>query len=354
MVKLVRPIWALAIFFPIIYAYAGFNEASQDVGKPLVPLNSEYDRTISKLKESLEASPTTDSLSAEIVVYPTSVFTAKTVVLTATRHRPSDEAPGTASQIVVDPKNSYRFESASFVLAAGAWLLALYLLNWGVQVVGEMRATWNSSESDVAGTSTNSKKASPTDSTQKPAATVREVASSRDALAEDILYSRLAATKAQQQASMLVVSGVAMALLGVIVFYYSLAPISEIRSLDAEERMQVALLAAFRPGAALFFIEGVAWFLLRQYRLVSLDFKGFLETTASRTNVLACIQLADKPDDTELRTRLVATLLSKGAGEPLKAGESTVALENERLASVNPLWELAGQLVKKIPDAPPR
>ena len=340
------PIGAFAIVVPIAYTVIGAYSASRYNGEAVeIRANTEHTQTLEKLKESLQASPTTEALSTENEVFSTTIFSTRTIKITAYRPKPT-AADASSTDIAYKLENSSRFETAGFLFAAGAWLLGLYLMNWAVSAIRDIYSTVR--------TTTDDKNEIHRSSQPNPDATdaaIPSVPPEIGALERDVEYCRVSATRSQQQASVLVVSGVAMALLGVVVFYYSLPPFADIRSLESSERLQMSLLASFRPALALLFIEGVAWFLLRQYRLQTIDFKDHIERASTRTDVLACVKIVDSTNDAQVRKDLIASLLRDKSTPPLKAGESTATLEIEKLAAANPPWQLAEALIKKIPDA---
>lgn len=348
--NLATPIWVAALVLPLSYTALGFYDTWRHIGDtPEISSKEDYERAINKLKTTLEQSSVQQSVSTEIDNYQTSIFTTRTVRITAYRPKaPKDQFTLNTTEITVE--NSYRFESAGFIFAAGAWLLALYLLNWAVKAIKELTTIW-SEQRDESVQQIISPESSPPTLVELHDNSKDDPPTATKALLQDVAYSRQSATKAQLQAAILVVSGVSMALLGVVVFFFSLPTISELRSLEADERIQVSLIASIRPAATLFFIEAVAWFLLRQYRLVSIDFKEYLDRAAARTDALASVQLAESWGDPDIKRSVLTSLLSKSAIETLRDGETTVSLENEKIGAANPIWQLTESLVKKIPDA---
>lgn len=354
--NLLVPIWIFAIAAPILYTFIGiYDAANYERDKPVMPSAGEYDRVVSALKEGLKNSPRTGHLMTEIDVYNTSIFSSRTVRITAIRvgvRVPVESSGSVLNSIQIanaksedfelSYENSWRFRLADFIFVSGAWVLTLYLLNWGG---GALQSLILAIKVDHS----NQSKATPTQDVDSGSISIALGAMS--ALERDVDYCRSSANRAQQQAAILVISGVAMALLGVVVFYFSLPPLSEIRNLEATERLQIALLASARPTLVLFFIEGVAWFLLRQYRIQSIDFKDLVERASSRTNVLASFHLADESQESGSKHQVISALLRTRSTTVLKSGESNAMLENEKIAASNPLWQTIDTLISKIPDA---
>jgi hypothetical protein len=162
-------------------------------------------------------------------------------------------------------------------------------------------------------------------------------------LAEEYLsidVQRAFATSEQlfSRSTLLLVGGVVMAFVGVGVFFispfFSGSPPASIHSMvDLLSSQQ--LLFAFRSFAVLFFIEAIAWFLLRQYRALIEDYKSFYRHYMRRANYLAAVKISTQKGDKQFFNRIVDTFLAEDLTGRLKKDETTENLEGQRLIDPN-------------------
>ena len=140
------------------------------------------------------------------------------------------------------------------------------------------------------------------------------------------------------RSTLLLVSGVVMAFVGVGVFFISVFPnegaSSSIHSLvDLLSSRQ--LLLAFRSFSMLVFIEAIAWFLLRQYRALIEDYKSFYRYYMRRANYLAALKISNQNRDDKQSGLIVRTFLTEDLTGRLKKDETTENLEGQRLIDKN-------------------
>jgi hypothetical protein len=94
------------------------------------------------------------------------------------------------------------------------------------------------------------------------------------------------------------------------------------------------------------FIEAIAWFFLRQHRVLVEDEKSYYRLYLKRSNTLAALALAAHPraDGTDLSASVVTALLEDPVFERLGQGESTESLEAQRTQS----GQVVGAIVQGI------
>jgi hypothetical protein len=158
------------------------------------------------------------------------------------------------------------------------------------------------------------------------------------------------------RSTLLLVSGVVMAFVGVGVFFVSLTEVSTVitsavagppsaeaavvqSSSNVMSWLQTIgsrqLFLTFKSTAMLIFLEAIAWFLLRQYRALIEDYKSFYRYYMRRANYLAAFKLAAEHSNQKLMGDVVETLLAEDLTGRLKRGETTETLESQRVIEPN-------------------
>jgi hypothetical protein len=151
------------------------------------------------------------------------------------------------------------------------------------------------------------------------------------------------------RSTLLLVSGLVMAFVGVGVFFVSLTEVTGLPSTPAPQISEAAsinagfwfqtigtrqLILTFKSTVMLVFLEAIAWFLLRQYRALMEDYKSFYRYCMRRSNYLAAFKLATERDE-KLMGKIVDTLLAEDLTGRLKRDETTEALEGQRVIEPN-------------------
>ncbi|MDR5776300.1 MULTISPECIES: hypothetical protein [unclassified Caballeronia] len=122
----------------------------------------------------------------------------------------------------------------------------------------------------------------------------------------------------------LLVSGVAMAFLGMVVFVYTIT--DPAKTGGAWEYA----FAALRPFELLIFIEAIAWFLLRQYRSLTEDFKKLHRIYLRRSNYMIARRALVEIKSFEKSRTIAKELLSEDLSGRLFEGQSTEAIDHAR------------------------
>ncbi len=209
-------------------------------------------------------------------------------------------------------------------------------------------------------------------------------------LADSAKFARIRADGIYRRATYLLISGVIMAFVGIGVFYFSLtqdlsvnsryfnlsAQVWEVGDLieqidesvssaealtelnarldqlelafseDEKTNIQVArYLHLLRAFGMLFFIEAVAWFLLRQYRQLVDDQKWAFSQYLKRSNFLAASEMTENDKDGKMA--LLASILQEDHSGRLSPGQTTEQLEGAKTNASNPIFDLVGKLIDR-------
>ncbi|HEX2095021.1 MAG TPA: hypothetical protein VHG28_21660 [Longimicrobiaceae bacterium] len=144
----------------------------------------------------------------------------------------------------------------------------------------------------------------------------------------------------------LLVAGLAVAVFGPILFsMYAPLPMPE-------DTTVLYLGKLFRPLGILLFIEGIAWFLLRQYRALSEDYKYYYRSYLKRSNYLVALRLIGESDDEAaraLKTLLLTALAHDESPEGRSPGDTAAAIEAARAVEAPPLNALVRAIVERLP-----
>jgi len=162
---------------------------------------------------------------------------------------------------------------------------------------------------------------------------------SRDVAAEKFLEADVSAalgraTDLFSRSTLMLVAGVVMAFIGVGVFYVSLPQFQ-----PGDDRWTY-LERGIRPTGMLIFVEGIAWFLLRQYRALIEDYKTFHRMYVKRVNYLVALKILSVAEVTPHQSFLVASMISEDLTGRLKAGETTENLEGVKIIEPSPVFTL--------------
>lgn len=162
-----------------------------------------------------------------------------------------------------------------------------------------------------------------------------------------------------QRSTLLLAGGVLMAFVGVAVFYVTLpdtikdSTVSISASILGLKETATAtpnkegaafayLQHAIRPAGVLFFVEAIAWFLLRQYRALIEDYKWFHRIYMKRCNYLAALLLLEKDKVRKEDMFLAAALVNEDLSGKLRKGETTESLESVKTPESGPVAQLLG------------
>lgn len=147
------------------------------------------------------------------------------------------------------------------------------------------------------------------------------------------------------RATLMLVSGLIMSFVGISIFYLSL-PNYSLTSLDLYHILYFSL----RPTLILLFIEGISWFLLRQYRLLIEDYKFFHKIYLRKLNYYTTYRLmqGSVTNKSEVELILLQALLNENFNYNLQKDESTEGLEYLKLdINKNSISEIVTGLLKK-------
>jgi len=161
-------------------------------------------------------------------------------------------------------------------------------------------------------------------------------------LAADVSAALSQAKELYSRSTLMLAGGVIMAFIGVGIFYVSLPQFQQ-----GEDRWTY-LEKGIRPTGMLVFVEGMAWFLLRQYRALIEDYKAFHRLYLKRANYLVALKTLSATEISPSQMFLAATMISEDLTGRLKTGETTENLEGVKAIEPNPVFTLFQSLVESI------
>jgi hypothetical protein len=165
-----------------------------------------------------------------------------------------------------------------------------------------------------------------------------------EVLTNDISNIQLFSRQLDRRSVLFLALGASTALVGV--GYLLLVAPHDIRT--GETTSQTAL-RLVRSLGLVAFIEAIAWFFLKQYRVLVEDSKSYYRMYLKRSNTLAALALASdqREGGTDLNASVVAALLADPVVERLAQGESTESLEAQRTPGGPVVGEIVGRIVPK-------
>jgi len=332
------PVLLALVVVPIIYAATGIAGLVEHASTPVssVPESVQIDSWTrpaslkSELKSTLDANPELTAASIDHTLERNTIFSSVVLRAVATRQP--------QGQISYRFFNTYRFQAADFVALFGVWLVLIYLYIQWSGVLLKLFAT-------VKGIRLPSGKVLPLSKPSPSIESQTTVTDEAQSISQDMAHGRKRADEIFYRSTILLIGGVAMAFIGVLVFYFS------VRDVPSNIGGGALAIEIIRPGSMLIFLEAVAWFLLNQYRLQSHEYRAYHDKLAKRAELLAAIYLVRRSGATEHDDKLMAALLTPSSDTVLRTGETTHALESERIGATNPMFELMRDLVKKLPNA---
>lgn len=163
-----------------------------------------------------------------------------------------------------------------------------------------------------------------------------------DFLAADVSSALNQARELYSRSTLMLAGGVIMAFIGVGIFYVSFP------QFQAGEDRWTYLEKGIRPTGMLIFVEGIAWFLLRQYRALMEDYKAFHHLYLKRANYLIALKTLSASGISPPQMFLAASMISEDLTGRLKRGETTETLEGVRATEPNPVFTLLRSLVDTV------
>ncbi|MEO1031550.1 MAG: hypothetical protein AAFX55_09100 [Bacteroidota bacterium] len=162
----------------------------------------------------------------------------------------------------------------------------------------------------------------------------------------DLKVSEDTANELYNRSSILLISGIVMAIVGIVVFSIRIPDI-DVTMKDNE--LTNYLTKAIGPSLMLLFIESVAFFLLRQYRVLIEDFKYFHKLFLKRLNYAQAYHLISQTDIQEnIRASLLKILETDALNVKLGKDETTENLESIKIASKDDPSLLIKELINLI------
>jgi len=164
-------------------------------------------------------------------------------------------------------------------------------------------------------------------------------------LKDEVHFARRRALDIHQRSSIMLLAGIVMAFVGVGAFYAS------IPTVGPDTKLEGYLMQSLRPTAMLVFVEALAWFLLRQYRALSEEYRRFHRLAQRRADFLTAFMTVAQTNAPDSAVFVLTALLQEPPTLVLKKGESTEALVESMAASSNPIFDLANAVLQRVPLA---
>jgi hypothetical protein len=105
---------------------------------------------------------------------------------------------------------------------------------------------------------------------------------------------------------------------------------------------------SLRPTGMLIFMEGIAWFLLRQYRVLIEEYKSFLRVYLRRSSYLIAWKAAAS-SGAERQFSIAQAMISDDMSATLKKDETTEAFEALKMTDPPPIIEVLREVKALIP-----
>ena len=124
---------------------------------------------------------------------------------------------------------------------------------------------------------------------------------------------------------LMLISGLIMAFIGMTVFYFSLP-----KEITPNMSFGAILSLSLRPTMILIFIEAIAWYLLRQYRLLIKDDNYFYSLYDRKQNLLTAYKLIDEIKEVDLEKKYLIPLTLLAENGPKGENEKDAQEVNDR------------------------
>lgn len=104
---------------------------------------------------------------------------------------------------------------------------------------------------------------------------------------------------------------------------------------------------SLRPTGMLIFMEGIAWFLLRQYRVLIEEYKAFLRVYLKRSSFLVAWKAASSGVDKEFL--IAQAMIGEDLSGAITKDQTTEVLEAIRVAEPTPIVEVLREVKELVP-----
>jgi hypothetical protein len=137
----------------------------------------------------------------------------------------------------------------------------------------------------------------------------------------------------QNRSTLMLVSGLIMAFIGVVVFYFTLPS-----NISATTDIMKIITLSVRPTLILIFIEAVSWYLLKQHKVLLDDYKYYHSIYNKKVGYLAAYKLVAESElaDEKLKSIIPAIILSEEIkkSESVATDDSPIETSNRMLTSL--------------------
>lgn len=318
----VSVVWVCVVAIPPVFLVAEIVSIQQEIMEPADSLLAS--RVKDALDTQLKYDPTIEMATGNRPLY--SSLVAQRAIKVIAR-RSYDRVQYQYENVV-----TYRYDV--IIVFTGLWLVLLYAIRT-LGVTKSDYSTFDDSEKSTA----YRKVSRPTDVHASLSGAIDNIS----VLKDEVHYARRRALDVHQRSSIMLLAGVVMAFVGVGAFYVSLPPVGPDTTLEAY------LMQSLRPAGMLVFVEALAWFLLRQYRSLSEEYRRFHRLAQRRADFLTAFMTVDQANTPDAVVLVLTALLQEPTTLVLKNGESTEAIEESKSASANPIFDLANSVLLRVP-----
>jgi hypothetical protein len=217
------------------------------------------------------------------------------------------------------------------------------ILYGGIAVVLFL-ATWTFTRprASVPNAASNVSLGIPAQAVKRPTERTRYAITAEAFLSDQVQTAAAIANALYDRSTLLIVGGIVMAFVGVGVFYATVPEMHDVASLTAY------LARVVRPTGILIFVEAIAWFLLRQYRVQIEDYKSFYRIYLRRANLLIALKTIASARSDPAQVALAAAFLQDDQSGRLSKSETTESLAALATVEPNPVFDLFKDLVTQI------
>lgn len=169
--------------------------------------------------------------------------------------------------------------------------------------------------------------------------------STQGLLQEGLTEARSRVLESKAQRTSFLQLGMLFAVVGIIAFYW-LVPLEAPKESFGRTTDFLAFLAivGLKPLGLLVFVQALAWFLLRQHRLLDEDYKFFVKMAVRRENMYSAYLLAKEASESgespsPLLAGVMASLLKEDLSDRLASNEKSANTEAKALAHRNEIFD---------------
>ena len=167
-------------------------------------------------------------------------------------------------------------------------------------------------------------------------------------LSDQVKTAAAIANGLYDRSTLLIAGGILMAFIGVGLFYVTIPETSDVKTISEY------LPRVIRPTGMLVFVEAIAWFLLRQYRVQIEDYKSFYRIYLRRANLLIALKTIGTAGKDRAQMALAAAFLQDDQSGRLQKDETTETIASLATTDPNPVFDLFKTLIAQVKPPKPQ